>query len=171
MSIRDFLRMYNVRMEFEHSHQYHCARVMNSLWMHFAFAVYSAREMQWLNACRMHLRVSRLSEIATADGARLRPGLEGHRLTIHLSEARWPRARPLATDWKFWSRMPESLSKTVRPILFVLVWAVECQGSIDEWKTLVSVDTVPRDFSRLPDGSYEVFEEWQDAVQSLSLGF
>jgi hypothetical protein len=79
-------------------------------------------------------------------------------------------ARPLATDWKFWSRMPESLSKTVRPILFVLVWASD-QDSIDEWKTLVSVDTVPRDFSRLPDGSYEVFEEWQDAVQSLSLGF
>jgi hypothetical protein len=34
---------------------------------------HSAREMQWLNACRMHLRVSRLSEIAIADGARLRP--------------------------------------------------------------------------------------------------
>jgi hypothetical protein len=38
----------------------------------------SAREMQWLNACRMHLRVSRLSEIAIADGlARPAEALKG----------------------------------------------------------------------------------------------
>jgi hypothetical protein len=56
----------------------------------------TAREMQRLNACRMYLRVSRLSEIATAQGTGLRAEvLKGQNEGIHLSEARWPRqARP-----------------------------------------------------------------------------
>jgi hypothetical protein len=59
--------------------------------------------MQRLNACRMYLRVSRLSEIATAQGTKLRTAvLQGNEEGIHLSEARWPRqARPVAADWTF----------------------------------------------------------------------
>jgi hypothetical protein len=63
--------------------------------------------MQRLNACRMYLRVSRLSEIATAQGTKLRSAaLQGNEESIHHSEARWPRqARPVAADWTFWSKM------------------------------------------------------------------
>jgi hypothetical protein len=66
----------------------------------------TARDMKRLNACRMCLRVSRLSEIATAQGTRLRAEvLKGQNEGIHLSGARWLRqARPLAKDWTFWSR-------------------------------------------------------------------
>jgi hypothetical protein len=45
-----------------------------------------------LNACRMHLRVSRLSDIASAQGTRHRSDvLKGLDSAIHLSEALWPR--------------------------------------------------------------------------------
>jgi hypothetical protein len=101
------------------------------------------------------VRVSRLSEIATADGARIRPvDLEGHRLrfTKHDSPG-----RPLA-KLDVWSRMLGK-SCTTHPLL--LVWASGNRRS----GRLVSVDTVPeKSFSRLPDGSYEVFERTQDAI-------
>jgi hypothetical protein len=52
----------------------------------------SPRELQRLNAGRMHLRVSRLSEIASADGTSLRrDSLLGTDSAIHLSETKWPR--------------------------------------------------------------------------------
>jgi hypothetical protein len=70
MAIRDFLRTYKVRMEFTtHSHPV-------TLWEGDEFIMdalrlrgnCSPRQLQKLNAYRMHLRVSRLSEIASADG-------------------------------------------------------------------------------------------------------
>jgi hypothetical protein len=103
MSICDFLRM-----EFtEHSHP--VALCEGDEFIMVALRIRgqcTARDMQRLNACRMHLRFSRLSEIATAEGTRLRPDvLKGKDSEIHPSEARWPRqAQPLASDWQFWSK-------------------------------------------------------------------
>jgi hypothetical protein len=69
MSIRDFQRM-----EFtEHSHPDALREVdefiMDALRIR---GQCTARDMQRMNACRMYLRVSRLSEIATAQGTKLR---------------------------------------------------------------------------------------------------
>jgi hypothetical protein len=91
MSIRNFLRIYNVRMDFtERCHPVALCEgdefIMDALRIR---GQCTSREMQRLNACRMYLRVSRLSEIATAQGTRLRAEeLQGQNEGIHLSEAR-----------------------------------------------------------------------------------
>jgi ribonuclease HI len=166
MSIRDFLRMYKVRMEFtEHSHPVALCEgdefIMDALRVR---GQCSARDMQRLNACRMHLRVSRLSEIATAQGTKIRADvLKGNTEGIHLSEARWPRqAKPLAADWTFWSNKLRAVFSIDggSPSLRTHLGPWKPTLDFREWNTLVSVDTVPREvFRRLPDGNYEVFEE------------
>jgi hypothetical protein len=62
MSIRDFLRMYNVRLEFtEHSHPVPLCEsdefIMDAMRLR---GQCTPNDMQRLNACRMHLRVCRL---------------------------------------------------------------------------------------------------------------
>jgi ribonuclease HI len=176
MSIRDFLRMYDLRLEFtEHSHPVALCDgdefIMDALRIR---GECSARDMQRLNACRMYLRVSRLSEIATAQGTKLRADvLQGKDAGIHLSEAPWPRqARPLAADWAFWSAMLRSVFSQDGGASSLRTPLGEWKPELDlrEWETLVSVDTVPREvFSRLPDGSYAVFAEQKGRMSTRSL--
>jgi hypothetical protein len=168
MSIRDFLRMYNVRLEFtDHSHPVALCKndefIMDALRLR---GECTPGELQRLNACRMHLRVSRLSEIASADGTRLPADvLKGAHSAIHPSEAKWPRqARPLKRDWTFWSKKLRDVFSVngnapgLRTKSVLGPW----KSTLDprEWNTLVSVSAVPKEvFCRLPGGSYEVFRE------------
>jgi hypothetical protein len=105
MAIRAFLCTYKVRMEFTtHSHPVTLCEgdefLMDALRLR---GNCSPSQLEKLNACRMHLRVSRLSEIASADGSNLRSDpLDGNDAGIHLSATKWPRqARPLKADWNF----------------------------------------------------------------------
>jgi hypothetical protein len=88
MAIRDFRRMYNVRMEFtEHSHPVALCEgdefIMDALRTR---GQCTPKQLERLNACRMYLRVARLSEIASADGKKLTPdALKGTDAAIHLS--------------------------------------------------------------------------------------
>jgi hypothetical protein len=122
--------------------------------------------MQWLNACRMYLRVSRLSEIATAQGTKLRSAvLKGNEEGIHLSQERWPRqAQPVAADSTFWSKMLRAVfpNDGAPPSLWT---------HLGEWKTeLVSADKFSREiFCRIPNGFYEVFEEKDGGTSHRSL--
>jgi hypothetical protein len=151
MSIHDFLRMYNVRLEFtEHSHPVPLCEgdefIMDALRLR---GQCTPNDMQRLNACCMHLRVSRLSEIGSTDGSRLRSDvLKGEDSGIHPSVARWPRqARPLAKDsWTFWSSKLRAVfsnhgkSPVLRTIL-VGLWKPTLD--LGEWDTLVSAQTAP----------------------------
>jgi hypothetical protein len=161
MSIRDFLRMYNVRMEFtDHSHPVAlCDKdefIMDALRTR---GQCTPREMQRLNACRMHLRISRLSEIASASGTQLRSDvLKGTDSAIHLSETRWPRqARPLPVDWRLWSKKlravfsNDGVSPSLRtplglwkPTLDLREWTtLECPVLRSPAKSFVGSQTVP----------------------------
>jgi hypothetical protein len=176
MSIRAFLHTYGLRMEFtEHSRQEPLCEgdefIMDALRKR---GKCTALEMQRLNACRMYLRVSRLSEIATALGTKIRADvLKGDDDEIHLSDARWPRqAKPLKADWTFWSKMLRAVfSRDGKSPFFPThlgKWNAELAPR--EWKTLVSVDTVPREvYRRLPNGSYEVFAEEEGRVSARSV--
>jgi hypothetical protein len=123
----------------------------------------TAGEMKRLNACRMHLRVSSLSEITSADGSSLRPEvLKGLDSGIHPSEARWPRqARPLREDWTFWSNKLRAVFSTTGTSTILRESLGLWHSSLDprEWTTLVSAHTAPyAAFRKLSDGSYEVFQ-------------
>jgi hypothetical protein len=165
MSIRDFLRMYTVRMELtDHSHP--VALCDNDAFIMHALRTRgqcTAGEMKRLNACRMHLRVSRLSEITSANGTSIRTEvLKGLGSGIrHPSEARWPRqARALREDWTFWSNKLRVVFSTISTSTALREPLSLWHPSLNprEWTTLVSAHTVPHEaFRKLPDGSYEVF--------------
>jgi hypothetical protein len=74
MAIRDFLRTYKLRLEFsDHSQPVSlCDQdefIMDALRVRGAC---TPKELQRLNACRMHLQVYQVSEISRADGTFLR---------------------------------------------------------------------------------------------------
>jgi hypothetical protein len=123
----------------------------------------SPRQLQKLNACRMHLRVSRLSEIASADGRTLhRDSLVGNESAIHLSATKLPRqARPLPADWNLWRnklRLVFSTADSFKLLTSLGAWRPSLV--VSEWPALMSAQTVPRQaYHRLPDGKYEVFVE------------
>jgi hypothetical protein len=163
MAIRDFLRTYNVRMEFTtHSHPVTLCEgdefLMDALRIR---GNCSPRELQKLNACRMHRRVSRLSEIASADRRTLRrDSLVGNDSAIHLSATKWPcQARPLKADWNFWRKKLQLVFSATGSSNVLLTSLKAWRPSLDvsEWPTLMSAQTVPRQaYHRLPDGKYEV---------------
>ncbi len=59
-----------------------------------------------LNRCRLYLQVLTMSDITSADGRYILPGIkEGHRHNDRKSTLNWPQqARPPVRDWKVWSR-------------------------------------------------------------------
>jgi ribonuclease HI len=68
---------------------------------------YSGAALYKINACRLYLRVSRLSEITSADGKNLKPGiLDGTAATRELASiTSWPRQEnPNRTWWNTWSK-------------------------------------------------------------------
>ena len=106
MCIRDFLCTFQLRLQF--------ARLpkIELLCDHDEFIMDALRtrgncsylQLQRLNACRMWLRVSRLSEITTLDGTQLYPGpKEGVAPTQFPSSLKWPRqGYPEPKDWNLW---------------------------------------------------------------------
>jgi hypothetical protein len=83
MSIRDFPHVQCADGIINTLTQYHCERVILIMDALRIRGHCSAREMQWLNACRMHLRVSRLSEIAfVLPSARVLEGQQTPRFTL-----------------------------------------------------------------------------------------
>jgi hypothetical protein len=118
----------------------------------------SPNKLQRLNACRMHLRVSRLSEIASADGTSLRnDSSQGNDSAIHLSETKWPRqARPLKSDWTFWRREVQAVFSKDASSTYLRAPLGGWQSSLDvrEWPILMSgIQDSRQAFRRLPDGT------------------
>ena len=77
MSIRDFIRTYGLRVELSET-PLPTTQCVNDEFLMDAFRKRggcTATELQRLNACRMYLQVSRLSDIASADGNFLRSGV------------------------------------------------------------------------------------------------
>jgi hypothetical protein len=124
----------------------------------------------------MHLRVSRLSEIASADGTSLRnESLQGKDSAIHLSKTKWPRqARPLESDWTFWRRKLRAVFSRNGSSTVLRTPLGEWKSSLDvrEWPTLMSgIQDSRQAFRRLPDGTYEVFqvESARNSTRSFSV--
>ena len=172
MSIRDFLRTYRLRLEFTEAsrQQPQCEQdcfIMDSLREHGQF---SATEMQQLNACRMYLQVSRLSDIVTGDGRHiLREVLVGSDTKHHLSSNRWPRqGRPIKEWWNLWRRALQrvfsidGVSRTIRTPLGL--WHHSINQS--EWSTLVTTTPSLTAYVRGDNGSYSVFQEAERGQRS-----
>ena len=143
MCIRDFLRKFQLRVEFNSLLQQEllCDKdefIMDAL-RERGDCTYV--ELQRLNACRMWHKVSRLSEISTLDGKQLLLGpLTGGKIEQYSSSLKWPRQGcPMRKDWNLWRRKLQLVfsingkSCTLRQNLGK--WRPGCL-CLQEWKTV-----------------------------------
>jgi hypothetical protein len=116
MCIRDFLRTYGLRVELSVTPlpTVQCANdefIMDAVRTRGGC---TAIELQRLNACRMYLQVSRVSDITSADGKFLRHNiLVGHNSLPYQTGTTWPRqGRPPKLWWLLWKRMLQGVLST-----------------------------------------------------------
>jgi ribonuclease HI len=167
MSVRDFLSMYNLHLEFSQLARpvvqcVHDEFIMDAI---RARATCTATELQRVNACRLYLQVSRVSDIATADGSRIRSDvLLGQDATVFLSSDGWPRqGRPPKQWWSLWrAKLRTALSVDgVSPVLRQPLgeWYTTALNTC-EWDTLVSLNSTPREvFTRQAEGGFTKYVE------------
>ena len=164
MSIRDFLRTYNLRLDFSTAvlPVLQCARdefIMDALRVR---GQCTAIELQHLNACRLFLQVSRLSDIASADGLFLRrDALLGSASSCYSSSTRWPRqGHPPDVWWRLWRRKLKlvfscnGVSSSLRSRLGEWYSPLD----VTEWSILATPALSNREvFMRRTDGNYDIF--------------
>lgn len=132
---------------------------------------YKAKVLLRLNACRLWLQATCLSDIATADGRRLRPdALSGHRPAIPIrSHQSWPRQeRPSDRVWTEWSKALrrcfsiDGTSPRLRNPL--LEWITVDTG---KWPNLYDHATSTL-YRRQPDGTFQQFSGLPSRTRTLS---
>jgi hypothetical protein len=129
------------------------------------FYVDDGTELQWLNACRMSLKVARLSDITTTDGMALRQDvLNGKSPGLFLSKDRWPcQGCPPKDWWRLWC-------SKLRRVFLVNTDSPKLQRKLgewlpaldtNEWEQAVLVDCKGRSevYIRRSDSSYEVLAQ------------
>ena len=161
MCIRDFLRTYGLSIDITT----HEEPADQSLFDEFIMDALRDRgectvtQLQRLNACRMFLQVTRLSDIATADGKFLRKKcLKGIQSSTYCSTMRWPRqGNPPKVWWNLWSKKlrqvfnRDGTNTQLRQPLGKWTTSV----NIKEWRTVCAVtDRNIEVFERRADGQY-----------------
>ena len=121
-------------------------------------------ELQRLNACRMYVQVTRLSDITSADGLYLRTEmLQGSHngQAYFVTNDRWPRQeRPPKSWWSLWRKklkvvfsLDGASSRLRNPLGEWLLDSLQ----VIEWDVLVSTDLSPNEVYVLrEDGDYDV---------------
>ena len=165
MHIRSFLATYNLSIDLTQSAPpvlscEHDAFIMDQL---RTSALCTAGQLQQLNACRLYLRVQRLSEITVADGTALRKeALRGIDSSTFSSTDGWPRqGRPPKKDWQYWSKMLRAVFSSTgnnhRLRTPLGKWYPDVINP-NEWHTVASL-TDGSAYRKRDDGSYDVFEQ------------
>ena len=166
MSIRDFLRTYGLRIDLTLSAipALQCEGdefIMDALRTRTRS---TSADLIKLNACRMYLQVSRLSEIVNADGTALYDDiLQGVDKAIFPSRSRWPRqGRPPKPWWTLWKNnvktafSSDGAVKTLRSKLGQ--WNQQLQ--LHEWPTLASTRMLTQEvYCRQPDGTWKTVSD------------
>jgi hypothetical protein len=166
MSIRDFLQTYNLRVDFTSTTlpTVQCSGdefIMDGIRLRSGC---SAIELQRINACRMYLQVSRVSDISSANGRFLRrDALLGKAQTFFQSVTKWPRqGRPTREWWSLWNRaLKQAFSRTGSSSdLRVPLGAWHSDFQQCKWDILFSAQSGKSEvFQRRPDGEYDVYTD------------
>jgi ribonuclease HI len=135
----------------------------------------TATQLQRLNACRMYLQVARVSDIASADGTKLRnDSLVGKQSVVHKSTAKWPhQGRPPKDWWRLWRTKLHRVFSTdgESPQLRHRLgpWTAELKA--DEWSTVIWLGESGdyEVYKRRADGWYDVFEQAEAISRHLSV--
>ena len=170
MGIRDFIMTYNLKIEFTDTSLPHATQragdclIMDKLRTN---GNSTPLELQRLNACRLFLRVARLSDITSIDGKRIREDtLAGKEKGPFSSSLNWPRqGRPPQSWWLLWKKKlklafsTDGSSPTLRSKLGN--WTPEV--ITDEWTTLANTTLGTTEvYIRKPEGGFFVFRDNTD---------
>jgi len=162
MNLRDFCRTYKLRLDFTENLQ-QTKQCQGDVFLMDAFRRdgHSAGDLQKLNACRMYLQVSRLSDITTGDGESiLQNVLKGCDEKYYQSTHRWPRqGRPPKEWWAKWRsalRRAFSIDGQRPEIREKLGKWFGCMTS-SEWATVAVTSPELRIFKKREDGRYSVY--------------
>jgi hypothetical protein len=176
MLIRDFLRTYGLRIEFTRT-PIQAIQCENDEFLMDALRVRgccTATELQRLNACRMWLQVSRVSDISSAEGRFLRKEcLVGTNTTTYQSSTRWPRqGRPPKTWWALWKKKIQVVlsSNGVSPTLRVPLGRWHAEVQTGKWDVVFSAMLgQPEIFCLQQNGEYDVFRGTEGAYKKHTL--
>ena len=167
MGIRDFLRTYDFKLDLTDESVPHVTQRVGDEFIMDAFrerGECNATQLQRLNACRMFLQVVRVSDIATADGKRLRHGtLTGINDGTFQSATRWPRqGRPPKEWWTCWKNKLQRVfssdgnSSSLRRPLGGWNGAL----NIDEWTTTTNtINGRTEVYERIVAGKYKIMAD------------
>ena len=98
-------------------------------------------ELKWLNWCRLHLHVTTLSELTTADGRSLTAAALRGEPSGHFKEAyNWPRTRrPGPSHWALWrSILSQAVLRPYSRRRLLLQPLGQWTDSLDRWNWLLS---------------------------------
>ena len=104
-SIQEFLHSIDSRMEVENLPATPLQHEHDRFLMHIALDLYSKpSDLQHLNACRLHLQVTLLSDITTADGKFIRSEvMQSHRPLSNSAKELFPyQSSPDTAGWNLW---------------------------------------------------------------------
>ncbi len=164
MSIRDFLRTYGLKVELSVT-PIQTIQCINDEFIMDAFKARggcTATELQRLNACRMYLQISRVSDITSADGKFLRQEvLVGTNSTPYHSNTKWPRqSRPPKSWWILWKKKLQGVFSTngVSSVLRHALGAWYTTANLTDWDVLYSGMSGRAElFCRQKEGDYKVY--------------
>jgi hypothetical protein len=166
MCIRDFLQTYGFRIQLSHTPipKIQCVHDEFIMDVFRDRSECTATQLQKLNACRMYLQVSRVSDITSADGKFLRNGIfTGSDSTPYRSTTDWPRqGRPPKLWWSLWkNKLQGALSQNgVSPTLRHPLGEWFKQAQTAEWDVRYSGMTGRSEiFCRQPEGDYKVYAD------------
>jgi len=166
MGLRDYLRTYGFHLEFTTVNlpKLQCENDQFLMEAFLQSEEFTATELQHLNACRMFLKVVRLSDIVSGDGKKLLKcylqGLDHQK--HHCSAGKWPRQhRPLPPKWTLWRRALRLLfsttgsSNTLRQPLGEWFNTM----TVGEWAAVAVSTPTLEVYVKQTDGSYKVHQK------------
>jgi ribonuclease HI len=161
MNIRDFIRSYGLRLDMT-TYEEPVAQSRQDEFIMDAIRERggcTATQLQRINACRMFLRVTRLSDIASADGKSLRKEcLMGRQANPFVSTMRWPRqGKPPKVWWSLWRNKLRHVftrdGSTTQLRRALGAWTREVK--LEEWRTLCTkINGTVEVYERREDGQY-----------------
>ena len=120
-SLRTFLARHNIKLEYTEAKTLSLSRERDSYLMDEfrKLGIFSDDQLYDINACRLHLKVTTLSDIVDGSGTRItNEALQGTPLPDRFSSLKWPR-QPVATTYQrnLWKRALEAAYTSEGPIL------------------------------------------------------
>jgi ribonuclease HI len=164
-SIRDFMHTFEMRIDLTKAPRQR-VQCEHDVFLMDAFrrSGHTAGEMSKLNACRMYLRVVRLSDIVYGDGKHIiKEATTGDDRFEHYyrSTDKWPRqSRPPTQWWKVWrTALQKAFSKDGKGYkLRYPLGAWNSHSQPEEWTCVAVTSPDIKVFKRCQDGRYKVLK-------------